>query len=95
MRYVVEFSVCLHWCVVSIAIKESGEDTRVVFIRVCETCDNTVPQKNRALAMNVVIAALRVMLPRDREAQPCCCHAEAHQNHPRQTGGVDQGSSAV
>ena len=38
---------------------------------------------------------MRVLDPRDREAQPRCCHAEAHENYPRHRGGRDQGSDAV
>ena len=31
---------------------ESGEDTRVVFIRVCDTCDNAVLQQNQEIAIS-------------------------------------------
>ena len=32
---------------------ESGKDTKVVCIRVCDTCDNAVLQQNRAIATNI------------------------------------------
>ena len=40
----------LRWFIVSIAILGSYEETRVVCIRVCDTCDNAVLQQNRAMA---------------------------------------------
>ena len=40
-------------CVVSIAVIESGEHSRVVFIRVCDTCDNAVRQQNQAIGINM------------------------------------------
>ena len=39
MYYIGRVRVSLCWCVPTIVIMESGEDTRVVCIRVCDTCD--------------------------------------------------------
>jgi len=44
--------VSQRWCVPSIVIMESGEDTHVVFIRICDTCDNAVLQ-NQAITINM------------------------------------------
>ena len=41
----------LCWYIVSIAIIGSDEDTRVVCIRECDTCDNAVLQQSRAVAV--------------------------------------------
>ena len=41
----------LRWCAPSVVIMEAGEDTRVVFVRVCDTCDNPVLQQNQAIAV--------------------------------------------
>ena len=38
MHYYNGVRVSMRGCVPSIVIMESGEDTRVVFIRVCDTC---------------------------------------------------------
>ena len=56
----------LRWCVPTIVIMESDEDTRVVFIRVCDTCDNAV-QQNKAIAINMSESLHCVFLSLDIE----------------------------
>ena len=52
MRYVGKVRYYLHRCVVSF-VMESHEDTRIVYMRVCDTCDNAVLRQNREIAVNM------------------------------------------
>ena len=67
MLYIGRVRVSLLWFVPTIVIKESGEDTRVVFIRVCDTCDNAVLQQNQAIPINISDSLNFVFLSLDIE----------------------------
>ena len=53
LHYIGTFRVSSRWCVFSVAVMESGEDMHSCIIRVCDTCDNAVLQKNREVSINM------------------------------------------
>ena len=57
----------LQWCVTTNVIIELGEDTRVVFIHACDTCDNAVLHQNQAIAINMSDSLHCMFLSLDNE----------------------------
>ena len=73
---------------------DSGEDTHVVFIRVCDTCDNVVVQQNQAIAINMSDSLQWLFLSLDIERRSLVA-AKLKPNVPRHRGGPDQTAYAA